>query len=83
MMTVRVLYFSTLRDLAGGEAEEIEVAEAGALLGDLLVELRNRHPWLQEWDGKLLFAVNSEYATPDTHVRPGDELALMPPVQGG
>jgi molybdopterin synthase catalytic subunit len=31
----------------------------------------------------LLFAVNQEYATPDTQLKENDELAVFPPVSGG
>jgi molybdopterin synthase catalytic subunit len=31
----------------------------------------------------LLFAVNQEYATPDTQLQENDELAVFPPVSGG
>lgn len=32
---------------------------------------------------KPLVAVNHRYAKPDSPVRPGDEVALIPPVAGG
>ena len=42
-----------------------------------------RFPALREWDAKMLVAVNCEYSARDFAVKDGDEVALMPPVQGG
>jgi len=34
-------------------------------------------------NGRFLFALNQEYATPGTRVADGDELAIFTPVSGG
>jgi molybdopterin converting factor small subunit len=41
------------------------------------------YPGLEGWKGSLLLAVNGEYADRATRIAAGDEVALMPPVQGG
>src|SRR6185503_5516330 len=38
---------------------------------------------LRKFGRSLLFAVNQEYATPDTEINSDDELAVFPPVSGG
>ena len=38
---------------------------------------------MEVWDERLLLAVNAEFANRDSVLREGDEVALMPPVQGG
>ena len=81
-MRVTVLFFSVLRDLTGTDRLGWEVA-APASLGGLVAEIALRYPDLAGWDSRLLLAVNGEYAGRDTLLANGDEIALMPPVQGG
>jgi molybdopterin converting factor small subunit len=42
-----------------------------------------RFPELRDLLQTTAVAVNREYATPQTVIRPGDEVALIPPVSGG
>jgi len=79
---VRVLFFSKLREISGADEIVREVA-AGATVGSLLAELHTEWPELRRWDDQLLFAVDQEYADRSTEVKPGSEVAVMPPVQGG
>jgi len=81
-MTVRVLFFSLLRDLAGTDRLALELP-APSNLGDAVALLRERFPSLGAWEGRLLLAVNGEYADRATELADGDEVAVMPPVQGG
>ena len=65
----------------------IRQMELDAFLGfnvDLLYErLAHDIPVLVALRSSVLFAVNSEFARPDTPVRDGDEVAFFPPVSGG
>ena len=84
--TLRLLLFSSLRDLAG--AEEVDwpwPPRSGGppTVATLLAEVYERWPSLASWDARLLVAVDLAYATRDTALQPGQEVALMPPVQGG
>lgn len=81
-MKVEVLYFSLLRDIAGCERESVTL-DGSAEVADLIEKMYARHPGLDEWDRSLLVAVNGEYADRQTTLTDGDEVALMPPVQGG
>ena len=40
-------------------------------------------PELEKYRSSVLFALNSEFARPDSPVRDGDEVAFFPPVSGG
>ena len=83
---MRVLFFSVLRDLSGSEERNIVVTPAGggeATVGDLLDQIYADIPGMAAWDERLLLAVNAEFAGRDTLLGEGDEVALMPPVQGG
>jgi molybdopterin synthase catalytic subunit len=72
--SVNVRLFAGLRERAGWSRREIDAATVGDVwrsldLGD-------------EPDG-LLYAVNKKYATRETPLADGDEVALIPPVSGG
>ncbi|MGI8604902.1 MAG: MoaD/ThiS family protein [Verrucomicrobiales bacterium] len=84
---IRVLFFSAVRDAVGGLQETTVNLKrdlpSGVVLGDLIAWLEEKFPKLEGWRGRLLLAVDQEYAEPSTSLRPGQEIALMPPVQGG
>lgn len=40
-------------------------------------------PQLENYRRSALFALNSDFARPDTAVHDGDEVAFFPPVSGG
>jgi len=81
-MKVRVQFYSRLRDLAGVSETEIEIAE-GTKVGDLLETLYSRIPALREWDKSILVAAGMEFVDRHYVAQPGDEISIMPPVQGG
>lgn len=81
-MTVRVLFFSVLRDITGAGELSFEV-QAGAAVTDLLTQCFTRWPKLREWDASLLVAVDQTYVRRDEPLHEGAEVAVMPPVQGG
>ncbi len=81
-MKIRLLVFSHLRDAAGfGEAdlELPEGSDAAALLDRLCAD----HPALNASRDSIRIAVNQEYVASSHSLKNGDEVALMPPVQGG
>lgn len=76
-MKVAVRLFAGLRELAGARALEIDLP-AGAVAADVWPALD-----LGSEPAGLLVAINKSYATPDTVLSEGDEVALIPPVSGG
>ena len=82
-MTIKLLFFSLLRDLTGKEEVNFPLPAESLPVGDLLDLLFENYPDLKNWDEKLLIAINCEYAGRDDLVTAGDEVAVMPPVQGG
>lgn len=82
---VTVLFFSVLRDLVGADqlSFPLTATDEIPLLRDLLAALYVAHPALESWDSRLLLAVNAEFALRSAPLSEGDEVALMPPVQGG
>jgi MoaE-MoaD fusion protein len=81
-MQVRVLFFGVLKDLAGKASDSISLPES-ATLGDVLSHYEEAIPRLKETASSLAMSVNQEYASPATRLKPGDEIALLPPVSGG
>lgn len=82
-MRVEVKLFATLRERAGTDSVELELAE-GATVADAIAALGSA-PGLADVGGRLpvRLAVNREYAADDAPIAPGDELAAIPPVSGG
>lgn len=81
-MKIRVRCFAAVRDIVGAGELIVEVPE-GSTLGHLVQQLYSRFPRLQSLAGSVLFSVNREYASVETHLAAGDEVAFIPPVSGG
>jgi MoaD family protein len=81
-MRVHVQFFSRLRELAGRSETEMEIP-AGAKAADLLDLLYAQTPALREWDKSILVASGVEFVGRDYVLKTGDEISIMPPVQGG
>lgn len=81
-MRIRVLFFGVLKDLAGKASDSPDLSE-DATLGDVLTYYQQSIPRLKETAHSLAMSVNQEYAGPATRLKPGDEVALLPPVSGG
>jgi molybdopterin synthase catalytic subunit len=81
MITVKL--FALLKEKAG--ASELAVRERAATVGELLSVLERDHPALAGLltGGRMLVSVNQEFAAPETGLKDGDEVALMPPFSGG
>ena len=81
-MNISVTLHSYFKDLTGVKQTRVELSE-GATLADLLALLYQQHPRLAEMERSSLIAVGLEYQSRDYRLRPGDRVALFPPVQGG
>jgi MoaD family protein len=81
-MKVHVQFFSRLRELAGVSEIELEILEATAVT-ELLEILYSRTPALRDWDKSILVAAGVEFVGRDYVLKEGDEISVMPPVQGG
>jgi len=79
---VRVLFFGAARDVVDQNPLEISLA-APATVATAFQSLVAKYSELERFGRSLLFAVNQEYATPDTMLKENDELAVFPPVSGG
>lgn len=81
-MRIIVRFFAGHRDIVG--AGELRLTlEDGATVGTLWERLVADYPRLAGYRGRLLYAVNQQFATPADPLRDGDEVAFIPPVSGG
>lgn len=81
-MVIHVKLFAVLRDAAGTAALELDVP-SGASAGDLRPILASQFPAIGRYLSRTALAVNHAYASAETELHEGDEVALIPPVSGG
>lgn len=82
-MQVRVLFFATLRDLAGEKQVSLSLSGESSTLESIRQALMSRFPQIQDNLRVALAAINEEFAFAGDIVRDGDEVAFFPPVSGG
>jgi molybdopterin converting factor small subunit len=81
---VKILAFAGARDVLGAAELTLPLPEGRpSTAGEILAEVCRRFPALAPWKPALRVAVNGAYAGEGDPVRPGDEIALIPPVAGG
>jgi molybdopterin converting factor small subunit len=81
-MTVRVAFYAQLRELIGIHELELELPQ-GATVRKLLEEIYAQKPALRAHDKSILIGAGLEFIDRDYKLNPGEEIAIMPPVQGG
>ena len=81
-MQLDVSFFAIYRERAGRNQFSLELPQ-GANVEDMVSEVRRHFPNLAPPEVQIVVAVNAEYADPDTILRTGDEVCLIPPVSGG
>jgi molybdopterin converting factor subunit 1 len=79
---VKVKLFGAPREALGRREIEQTLPE-GSTAGHLLDLLVEAYPALITYSSTIKLAVNRRYAPPQTPLREGDEVALIPPVGGG
>ena len=80
-MTVTLLLFASYADALGASTLDLELP-CESTVGDVLTAVRSR-PGADRLPPSPLVAVNQRYASFESIVRQGDEVALIPPVAGG
>ena len=85
-MSVKLLYFASLRERLGSSGETLDLPPGISTVAGLREYLMTRGGVWQaalEAGKALRVAVNQELAHSATAVKSGDEIAFFPPVTGG
>jgi molybdopterin synthase sulfur carrier subunit len=83
---MKILYFAWLRTRIGTAEEIVDPPGSVTSAAALIDWLKTRGPNFAEAlkNPKLVrIAINREYVGLDHPIKPGDEIALFPPVTGG
>lgn len=80
-MRVDIRLFAVLRERAGRDTIAIDAPD-GATIAVLRELAEAQYPELGDL-GSVAGVVGTTYATPETVVGPGDDVAFLPPVSGG
>jgi molybdopterin converting factor small subunit len=81
-MRINVKLFAAAREIAGGEAINIDLPST-ATVADLREALMEVLAPARELLARSMFSINCEYAANDSPLRPDAEIACIPPVSGG
>ena len=81
-MKIRAHFYAQLRDLAGVEEVDVDLAE-GSTIADLLENIYKQKPALRARDKSILVGAGVEFVDRNYVLKPGEEISIMPPVQGG
>jgi MoaD family protein len=81
-MKIRAQFYAQLRDLAGTPEIDVDLVE-GATVRDLLEQVYAQQPKLRPHDKSILIGAGVEFVDRNYKLSPGDEISIMPPVQGG
>jgi MoaD family protein len=81
-MKIRVKFYAQLRDLIGVRELDFELAE-GTTVRELLEKIYAQRPALCAHDKSILIGAGLEFVDRNYKLKPGEEIAIMPPVQGG
>jgi MoaD family protein len=79
---VRVQFYSQLRDLAGAQELDFDLPEKSTV-GELLDKIYEQKPVLRSRDKSILVGAGVEFVARNYELKAGDEISIMPPVQGG
>ncbi len=81
-MKVHAKFYAQLRDAAGCSRVDIDLDE-GATISDLLDKMYVKFPGLRVHDKSILVGAGLEFVDRNYQLQPGEEISVMPPVQGG
>jgi MoaD family protein len=81
-MKVRAQFYAQLRDLVGSREIDVDLAE-GATVGNLLEQIYAQQPKLRQHDKSILIGAGVQFVDRKHRLKPGEEISIMPPVQGG
>jgi molybdopterin converting factor subunit 1 len=82
-LTLQLLYFAAVRDLAGKSQETITLSPDVRTIGDLRAHIELTVPALRGRLDAVRWAKNEVFVGNEATLADGDVVALIPPVAGG
>ena len=82
-MSVKILYFASLKEALGLSGETIDLPAGATTVGSLRDWLVGHGRAQLATAKNLRCAVNQDMAKLDAEIKEGDEIAFFPPVTGG
>jgi sulfur-carrier protein len=81
-ITITIKLFAAYQE-AYGQPELTLQVQSGTSVQAVCDRLLTEHPELERWRSLTRFGLNLEFVAPETTLREGDEVVLIPPVSGG
>jgi sulfur-carrier protein len=81
-MKIRVQFYAQLCDLAGIREQDVDLPK-GATVRNLLEKIYSQLPALRAHDKSILIGSGVEFVDRNYNLKSGEEISIMPPVQGG
>jgi molybdopterin synthase catalytic subunit len=81
-VSITLRHFAFVRETVG-RSEESRTYDAPVTAERVYSDLAEQFPTLAGFRRSIMVMVNHEYATPETELQDGDEVAFIPPVSGG
>lgn len=81
-MNINILVFGMAKDLVGSSQISLDLEGDSATSEELKQILLTRYPRLHE-ASNFMIAVNKKYAMDETKIKSNDEVAIIPPTNGG
>jgi sulfur-carrier protein len=81
-ITVTVKLFAAFQEAIATNEMQLAIP-ANASVMQVYDHLASEYPILEKWRSLTRYAVNLDFVEPDTILKDGDEVALIPPVSGG
>jgi len=77
-MTVKVLFFGVLSEVAGTDCRHYSDVKS---VNDLRLKILDEFPEIENYNYRI--SLNNEIINRDRHLNDNDEVAMMPPFAGG
>ncbi|MBD2091677.1 molybdopterin converting factor subunit 1 [Microcoleus sp. FACHB-1515] len=81
-ITVTLKLFAAYQEAYQVPEMQLELP-ADATVASVRDRLITEHPELAKWRDLTRFGVNLQFVEPETQLKNGDEVVLIPPVSGG
>ncbi len=79
---ITVKLFAIFQEVFATDEMQMKI-DSGTSVSEIFDRLVSQRPNLEQWRSLTRYAINLSFAEPNTILKNGDEVALIPPVSGG